>query len=347
MRNTLLTLAMSIAAPVSFANAQTDDGPTPDASKQGAPSLGNCNSMSGVNRSACIDRVKSATKENAAAAGGKGAKGTPGLSKADATLVNATNAAAQAKLDAKDYAGAAAEYQKGIDAAPNNPARHILYAGLAMALRREGVAAFNGGTRPTMPPSGASNDTIRAYNAAVAASQTERTTAALPFLKRAIEAGATAATLADASQNKAADAAISLELRESAGLLYRLDTRNTLTTARPSITLEADWLKRWLTATNPLAESLAAKYGIGIAANLTAKDPAAGLALADDIKARAGDDLDGAIGYAEIVVAARTPAGDPHRAKALAALAAVEPSIVDGQQKRRAAELKTALSAAS
>lgn len=340
MRKIFCLLAGAALLPVA-AFAQ-DDGPRPDGP---APNTAECDHVPGRAREMCFDRLKRAAKDKPAEQ--KGGKGTKGLSKADATLVNDTNAAAKAKLDAGDFAGAVAEYQKGIDASPNNPAKHVLVAGLAMSLRRQGVALYNGGERPTPPPPGSSNDTIRAFNAAVAKAQTERTAAALPLIKRAMEAAANAATLADASTNKQADVAIGTELREDAYLLFKLDPRGTLAAARPSATLEADWLRRWLTATNPLAEQLAAKYGIAVAAALVAKDPAAGLALADEVKARSGNDADGAMGYAEIVVAARTPAGDPHRAQATAWLTAVEATVVDSQQKKRLGELKAALAATS
>lgn len=334
MRKTfcLLIGAALSSAPAIASVASQDDEP------QAIPA--NCAQVPGPMRERCFEEAKRAAKSAP-----KASAGAKGLSKADATLVNATTAAAQAKLTAGDFAGAAAEFQKGIDASPNNPAKHVLYAGLAMSLRRQGVAAFNSGTRPTPPAATASNDAIRAYNSSIAAAQAERTAAAVPLIKRALETAASAATMADASANKQADASIGTELREDAYLLFKLDQRNTLTVARPSVTLEADWLRRWLTATNPLAEQLAAKYGIAVAAALTAKDPKAGLALADEVKARSGNDPDGAMGYAEIVVAAKTPAGDPHRAQATAWLAATEANVIDTQQKRRVGELKTALAA--
>lgn len=295
----------------------------------------------------CIDRVRRAErkkggKDDATAVAGKKG-GASGLSKADTELVNGTNASAQAKLQANDFAGAVADYQKAIEASPNNPARHILYAGLAMSLRRQAIAAYNAGTRPTPPAVGASNDEIRAYNAAVATQQTQRTAETLPLLKRAIEAAATAATGADASDNKAADPTIAVELLEDARLLFQLEPQGVLATPRASVDVETTWFRRWLTTTPPPSQADIAKYGFAVAAALTAKDAAAGLTLADEIQSKAGSGIEQALAYAEIVAAGKTPAGDPRRAKALAGLAAIEGSVIEAGQRERLAKLKTAL----
>lgn len=264
------------------------------------------------------------------------------ISPADAKFINNTNTAAQAKLDARDFAGAVDIYQKAIDSAPTNAARHILYLGLSLSLRRQGIAAYNSGDRPVQPPPGSGNDAIRAYNAAVLASQAQRRSAAVPLLDRALVAGAQAATLSDAQTDKSAEEGIGTELREIAYLLYQVDRDHVLAKARPSAPLEAVWLRRWLGGATPLAESLVAKYGVPVAAALVVQDPAAGLTLADEVRAKTGADPDGATGYAEIVVAAKLPAGDPRRAQALAGLTAAQATINDSQ---RLAQLRTALSA--
>ena len=310
--------------------------PTGDRTKPTDPRA-RCSSLSGIERSRCLSDIKAAENK----------PGASGMTAKDTKLVNETAAAAQAKMTAGDFGGAVALYEQVIGANPNITGRYHLIAGQAVALRRQAVGAYNAGPQPSVPPAGASNDVIRAANAANAAVQAQKVAAALPILKQALAAAVQAATLADAQKDRTADAAIGLELREDAGLLYRLDHEAVLATPRASIDTEVTWFNRWFDATNPLAEALAAKYGVATAAALTAKDKAAGLALADKVRARTGNEAEGILGYADIVAAARLPAGDPRRVKALADLTAVEATLADGQQVQKAKRLKTALAAAS
>lgn len=322
---------LGCAAP---AAAQMDD-----ATRSAKPSdKMDCSTYFGSERSKCTAEQKATAKRAASSSGGVNAK--------DAKLINDSNAAAQAKIDAGDIAGAAAVYQAAIAGAEKNPVRHHLYLGLALTQRRQGVAAFNAGAKPEYPPPFSSNEVIRAANAKNAALQAQKIAAAMPLITTALETATQAATLADAATDKTADPAIGVEMREDAGLLYRLDRAAVLATPRPSAELEATWLRRWLTGTAPVSPADAAKYGVPVAAALAAKDPAAGLTLADEVQAKTGTDIDGALGYAEIV-AAKAPAGDPHRAKALAGLTAVEASVTDGQQKAQLTKLKTTLAVKS
>lgn len=293
-----------------------------------------CETYLGGERSKCLSEVKQAAQ----------AKPSGGPDKKVAKLINDTNTDAQAKVAAGDFAGAVALYDAALAQPGKDVPKHYLLVGKAAAQRRQAIAAYNGGAQPKYPAPGASNDEIRAANAANAALQGQKTAAAWPVLTAATATAAEAATFADGQKDKDVDEAIGVELREDAALLYRLDRANVLSTPRASADVEATWLKRWLAANPTIAGSLVAQYGVPVAAALTAKDRTAGLALADEVKTRAGSDPEGAIGYAEIVVAAKTPAGDPRRAQALAGLAAIEGSVVDNQ-KVRLNQAKTALSA--
>lgn len=298
-----------------------------------------CSTLSGAERNRCLSDANAAEKR---------ATGGGGVSAKDAKLINDTRTAAQVKIDAGDFTGAAAIYQQAIDTAgPKSPVLYRLMVGIAIAQRRQGVAAYNGGTQPTYPPAGATNDQIRAANAANAALQAQKSAAAVPLLKQALASAAQAAALAEAGKDRSADEFIGVEMREDAGLLYRIDHDAVLATPRASIDTEVTWFNRWFDATNPLAETLAAKYGFAVAAGLTAKDKTAGLALADKVRARTGNDVDGLLGYADIVVAAKAPAGDPRRVKALADLTAAEPTVADSLQNQKLKRLKAALAATS
>lgn len=306
----------------------------PPQTDSGVRTKADCDAFRGAERSKCLAEIKRAERAQASP-GGPNAK--------TAKLVNDTNTAAQAKTAAGDFAGAVALYDGALSQSGKDAPKQYLLVGKAAAQRRQAIAAYNGGAQPQYPPVGSSNDVIRAANAANAALQAQKAAAALPLLKAALATAVEAATFADAQKDKNADEAIGVELREDAELLYRLDRSGVLAAARPSIDLEVVWLKRWLAANPTLGESLVAKAGVPIAAALTAKDAALGLTLADEIKARTGNDPEGVLGYAEIVVAAKTPAGDPRRAKALAALATIEGAVVDNQ-KARLTQAKAALS---
>lgn len=293
-----------------------------------------CAGKTGLEYLTCAKRLKAAAK------GG----GTPGVSAQDGKLFNETNVAANAKLQAKDFVGAAAVYQQAIDANPKSAVLHRLYAGQAIALRQQAIAAYNV-EQPVIPPPGSSNDQIRAANASNAGLQARKSAAALPALRRAQEAAGRAAAAAATSKDRGADESIGTELRQTASLLYQLDHDGVLASPRASADLEAASFRQWLAANPQAAGSLVAQFGIATAATVLAKDKAAGLTLADEVIARAGGDADGAIGYADLVVAAKTPAGDPRRAKALAGLAAADAVVSDSAKKQHIQKLKATLSA--
>lgn len=326
MRPISLTLAIIILAGVSAtASAQRDESGT---------RTYDCGTYSGTERSVCLDNQKRA--KESAAKGGVNAK--------DAKLINETKAASQTKAAAGDLAGATALYDQAIAASPKSAVLHFLYLGRAMGLRRQGVAAYNAGGQPSYPPAGSSNMIIAAANAANAALAIRKVEAAKPFIIDALRAATQAANAADAQPNKAADAAIGVELREDASLLYQFDRTAVLTASRPSAEIEAVWLRRWLVGTDPLPADQVARYGVAVAAALVAKDQAAGLTLADEVRAKTGSDPDGIIGYAEIVSAAKSVAGSDRRSRALADLAAAAPGVTDAAKKDRIKQLTTALS---
>lgn len=318
-------------------NVQRRDGMTKSDRPEDARAR--CATMGGVERSRCLAEAKRAAKSSAESGG---------LGEKDVKLVNETRAAAEAKQNAGDLAGGAAVYQQAVAGAPaKSPVLPQLLAGLANAQRRQGVAAYNAGGQPTYPPPGATNEQIRAANAANAALQAQKASAAVPVLRQALTNAARAAALTETGKDHSLDQFLQLEMREDAGLLYRIDRDAVFATPRDLIDTEVAWFTRWFDATTPLAETLAAKYGVPVAAGLTAKDKAAGLALADKVRAKTGSDVDGLIGYAEVVLAAKVPPGDARRTKALADLTAAEPTIADGAQAARVKKLKAALAAAS
>lgn len=294
-----------------------------------------CESLMGAERSGCLSERKRA--QAAAAAGGTNAK--------DAKLFNTTVEAARARAAAGDYTGATAIYRAAIDANPKSPVLHRLYAGMAISYRQQGVAAFNAGGKPVYPGPGASNDAIRLANASNAGLELQKRAASVPLITQGLEAAVKAATLADAQKDRGGDETIGVELREAAALLHSIDRPGVLATSRASGELEAKWLRKWLAATPAAGADQVGRYGIATAAGLVARDPAAALALADEVKMRSGGDADAAIGYAEIVVAAKAPAGDPHRAQALAGLAAVQANVTEAGRQRRLQQARAALSA--
>lgn len=296
----------------------------------------NCDGMMGAQLNAC----------RAAAKKPKESSGAPGITAKDGKHFNDTATAASAKQQARDFAGAAAIYRSAIEAAPKSSALHRLYAGLAITLRQQGVTAYNNGPQGTDPGPGATNDQIRAANAANAAARVQRTNAALPLFKQAQEAAVKAAELAAASQDRGADPNIATELRQDAVLLYQLDHDNVLRTPRPSAELEAQSFRKWLADNPSLPQADVAQAGIATAATLVAKDPAAGLTLADEVLVRAANDQDATLGYADLVVAAKLPAGDPRRAKALAGITRIESALTDPAKQAKAQDYKKALSGA-
>lgn len=300
-----------------------------------------CTNMSGLALVNCEAKQKRAAKEAQQA----GSTGGPTVSAADAKVYNETAAAANAKNAAKDYAGAAAAYQTAIDANPKSPLLHRYYTGLAIAQRQEAVAMFNNAPAPTYPPAGATNEQIRAANAANAAAQQQRVAGTLPLVKRAQASAARAASVAAAGKDRSIDEAIALELRQDASLLYQLDRAGVFAAPRAGVEYEAQSLRAWLAKNPTLADSIVAQFGVPTAAALTARDPAAGAVLADEVFARSGNDPDGVLGYAEVIAAAKLPATDPRRAKALAALTRIEPTVADGSKKASLVRLKAALGA--
>lgn len=303
----------------------------------GAVTKATCETYRGSERSQCLNDLKRA-ETKAGPSGGPSAK--------DAKLINETNAAAQVKSQAGDFAGAAALYDEALAKAGKTTPKQYLLVGKAIAQRRLAVAAYNAGGQPSYPPPGAGNDAIHAANAANAALQARKTAAALPLMKVAMATAVEAATLADSQQDKAADPAIAAELREDAGLLYRLDRNAVIATPRASAALEVAWLRKWFAGTPAPSLDDLNRYGFAVAAAELARDRNAGLALADEVLAKAGTDQDATIGYAELIAAAKLPANDPRRVKAAAAITTIETTgTTNDAQKAKIREIKAALTA--
>ena len=288
-----------------------------------------CINLIGPMRDSCVARIKRAQKSEVAS-GKLGA-----FAKTDAKLVNDSIAAADAKIAQNDFAGAAAVYDAAIAQAPTGPVAHHLYAHLATVLRRQAVTAYNSAPKPVYPPPGSPNQAIRDANASNAKLIADRRSNATSMLHKALDAAVKAATLADAQKDRTADAAIGAELREDASLLYKINQAEVLATARPSIELETTWLRKWLKDAKPTDAALVADYGIATAAALIARDPAAGWAFADEILAKTGDNVDGAILYGELAVALKGSASAAYRAKATAAVAAATGRTTDAAQQAR------------
>lgn len=315
--------------------ASAQDMGSPDA--QSAKAV-DCSAYQGSARNKCMQDAKK--RAEAAPAGGSKATAK------DAKLINETNAAAQTKLQANDFAGAAALYDEAIAKASKTTPKHYLLVGKAIAQRRQAVAAYNAGPQPSYPAAGAGNDAIRAANAANAALQAQKAAAAVPLLKAAMATAVEAATLSDSQQDRSVDTAIGAELREDAGLLYRLDRDAVLATPRASAALEVAWLRKWMGGTPAPSTADIARNGLAVAAAEMARDPNAGLALADELYAKIGGDVDGTIGYAELIAAAKLPASDPRRAKATAAIVAIETGgTTNDSQKSKIRQVKAALTA--
>lgn len=301
-----------------------------------------CDRYTGIQRMDCMDQFKGG---GAPAGSGGSSSSSGGVSAADGKLFNDTNAAANAKVQASDFAGAAAIYQQAIDANPKSALLGRFYAGLSIALRQQAIAAYNA-EQAVIPPPGASNPEIIAANKKNEGLQARKSAAALPMLHQAQEAAAKAATAAAASKDTGAEASIGSELRQTGAMLYQLDHDATLATPRASADIEAASLRKWLASEPAPPADQVARFGIGTAATLVGKDSAAALALADEVVAKAGGNADAAIGYADIVVAAKVPAGDPRRAKALAGLTAAEPAVTETSKKQSIQKLKAALGGA-
>lgn len=301
-----------------------------------------CDTMPGSQRSFCMNNLKRQWKE-ADQAAGAGAKGSAPAN--EAKYYNAAVVEANAKSMARDFAGAAAVWRAAIAANPQSKVMHRMHAGLAISLRQQGVAAYRDGEQPKYPAPGSTNDQIVAANAANRALDERKRAVAVPLIQEALAEAVTAATLSEAQSDRGADEAIGVELREGASLMYLLARDRILAAPRASIDLEAKWVRAWLAASPTLAESLVAKHGYPVAFALAVRDPAAGMALADELKVRTKGDAEGLVGYADTVIAAKLPATDPRRGQALGALVAAEPTVIEPGTATRLRKAKTALSA--
>lgn len=302
------------------------------APEQGRPGKVNCDTFRGSDRDKCLQRAE---QQSSGGASGK-----------DAKLINGTNTAAQAKSQAGDFAGAAALYDEALTKAGKDTPKQYLLVGKAIAQRRQAIAAYNAVAKPVYPPPGSGNEAIRAANAANAALQTQRVAAALPLVKTALATAAEAATVADGQKDKNVDGTIGVELREDAELLYKLDPAAVVAAPRPSVALEVAWLRKWMGGTPAPTAADLGRSGFPVAAAELARDRTAGLALADELQAKTGGDLDSTLAYAEIVAAAKLPAADPRRVKTTAAITAIETGgTTNDAQKARVRQVKAALAA--
>ncbi len=347
-KNAVATVALSLILAGSAAAQMGASSPAPSSGASATKGMDperaardRCATLSPVDRGACLRELKEAAK--AAKSGGNEVKGK--AASGDAKVYNDAVAAANAKATTKDFVGAAEVWRTTIVANPQNKVLHRMHAGLAISLRQQAIAAYRADPQPTYPPPGATNDQIRAANAANLALENQKRAVAVPLLKQALGEAVKAATLAEAQEDRGGDPAISVELRENAQLIYALDRPGVIAAPRDSIDVEVKWLRKWLAENPTLAEALVSKYGFPVAASLTIKDPTAGLALADELKARTKADPEGLIGYAELVSTAKLPATDPRRAQALAAIVAAEPTVGDASLATRLRKAKTALSA--
>lgn len=210
-------------------------------------------------------------------------------------VIQAALTAGNAKMQAKDYAGAITDYKAGVDGAPaGHPNLFELRQALSIAYRARGLKTYNDAIAP-----------------GVTALPAEVKTAAAADYRASLDEAAAAAAIAGNDPAKVDK--LGIGMRETARLWVITDSASVSAAARPTLDLESQLFDKWAATAPP---DQLTSFTPGLALALLPKDKEAALKYADAMFEKQPSDVNTVAAYGQIVAAANLAPTDPRRVKA-------------------------------